>query len=195
MEITFKLYISTIKKYNGHMENKLKISSDNIGNKEIMANNLKRLLDSQRLNPHQFSDIMGFKYTTVMNWMKANSYPRIDKIELIAKYFGVDKSDLVEAYNPIKVEQSSNQKMLDDVFSKLENKRQIRVLNFAKSEWDQQTTEKITAIDKHTKIYSEEDFERMAKKAVAFGGGELSNKDIEFLKLYLKNNTDRIKED
>lgn len=35
----------------------------------------------------------------------------------------------------------------------------------------------------------------MAKKAVAFGGGELSNKDIEFLKLYLKNNTDRIKED
>ena len=36
------------------------------------------------------------KYTTFTDWVKGNAYPRIDKIELMADYFGISKSDLVE---------------------------------------------------------------------------------------------------
>jgi uncharacterized protein (UPF0218 family) len=32
----------------------------------------------------------------VASWLQADSYPRIDKIEQMAKYFHVTKSDLVE---------------------------------------------------------------------------------------------------
>ena len=39
---------------------------------------------------------MGFKYTTFTDWYNGNKYPRIDKIELLANYFGVLKSDLIE---------------------------------------------------------------------------------------------------
>ena len=39
---------------------------------------------------------LGVKYTTFTDWVKGNSYPRIDKIELMANYFGISKSDLVE---------------------------------------------------------------------------------------------------
>lgn len=123
------------------MENKIKGRTGNLGNKETMSFNLKRLLDSKRMNPHQFADTMGFKYTTVMNWIKANSYPRIDKIELMARYFGVDKSDLVEEYNPIKEKQSTTKQILDDVFGKLESRRQEKVLDFAQAELTDQNKE------------------------------------------------------
>ena len=40
------------------------------------------------------------KYTTFYRLgKKANSYPRIDKIELMANYFGISKADLVEDHN------------------------------------------------------------------------------------------------
>lgn len=116
------------------MENKIKGRTGNLGNKETMSFNLKRLLDSKRMNPHQFADTMGFKYTTVMNWIKANSYPRIDKIELMARYFGVDKSDLVEEYNPIKEKQSTTKQILDRVFAKLESERQEKVVSYAEAQ-------------------------------------------------------------
>ena len=116
------------------MEDKIKGRTGNLGNKETMSFNLKRLLDSKRMNPHQFADTMGFKYTTVMNWIKANSYPRIDKIELMARYFGVDKSDLVEEYNPIKEKQSTTKQILDRVFAKLESERQEKVVSYAEAQ-------------------------------------------------------------
>ena len=44
-------------------------------------------------------DALGVKYTTFTDWVKGNSYPRIDKIELMANYFGISKADLVEDRN------------------------------------------------------------------------------------------------
>ena len=42
---------------------------------------------------------LGISYTTFTDWVKGNTYPRIDKIELLANYFGVTKADLVEEHN------------------------------------------------------------------------------------------------
>lgn len=67
-----------------------------LGNKQIMAENIKRLLDMKGLNPRQMALALDFKYTTVNDWVNAKSYPRIDKIEIMANYFGVNKSDLIE---------------------------------------------------------------------------------------------------
>jgi transcriptional regulator with XRE-family HTH domain len=39
---------------------------------------------------------LGIKYTTLCDWLNAKTYPRIDKIEMMANYFGVQKADLVE---------------------------------------------------------------------------------------------------
>ncbi|HIH7915984.1 TPA: helix-turn-helix domain-containing protein [Streptococcus suis] len=65
-----------------------------------MAENIKRLLDKKGLNPRQMAIALGFKYTTVLDWVNAKTYPRIDKIEIMANFFGVLKSDLVEEYKP-----------------------------------------------------------------------------------------------
>ena len=76
--------------------------SDSLGNKEVMASNIRRHLDKLGLNVKDFANEMNFKYSTVLDWVNAKTYPRIDKIELMANYFNVEKADLIEKYNPSK---------------------------------------------------------------------------------------------
>lgn len=114
------------------------MKTKDLGNKRIMSNNIKRHLAQRGLNVKDFSTEMDFKYTTVLDWVNAKTYPRIDKIELMARYFGVDKSDLVEEYNPIKEKQSTTKQILDNIFNKLEKPRQDKVVAYAKSELDEQ---------------------------------------------------------
>lgn len=118
------------------------MKTKDLGNKRIMSENIKRHLSQRGLNVKDFSIEMGFKYTTVLDWVNAKTYPRIDKIELMARYFNVDKSDLVEEYNPIKEKQSTTKQILDNVFSKLETNRQDKVVSYAQSELDEQNKEK-----------------------------------------------------
>lgn len=69
-----------------------------LGNKAIMAENIQRLMDSRGVDRNKICADLGFKYTTFTDWVKDNTYPRIDKIEMMAKYFGVNKSELVEKH-------------------------------------------------------------------------------------------------
>lgn len=63
-----------------------------------MSKNIKFYLNRKNLNVKDFAKQLGFKYTTVLDWVNGNTYPRIDKIEKMAKYFGVSKADLVEEH-------------------------------------------------------------------------------------------------
>lgn len=67
-----------------------------LGNKEIMARNIKRLMELKGKDRNDICRDLGFKYTTFTDWVNAKTYPRIDKIEMMANYFGVAKADLVE---------------------------------------------------------------------------------------------------
>ena len=67
-----------------------------LGNKEIMAKNIRYYMEKYGKSRQDMCDALGVKYTTFTDWVKGNSYPRIDKIELMANYFGISKADLVE---------------------------------------------------------------------------------------------------
>jgi len=71
----------------------------NLGNKEVMAKNIQHYMDKHEKSRHDMCEALGVKYTTFTDWVKGNSYPRIDKIELMANYFGIAKADLVESHN------------------------------------------------------------------------------------------------
>ncbi len=70
-----------------------------LGNKEIMAENIQYYLAKNAKAPIDMVRDLEFKQTTVYDWINARTYPRIDKIEMMANYFGIDKSDLVEKRN------------------------------------------------------------------------------------------------
>lgn len=67
-----------------------------LGNKQIMAKNIQYYMNLNNKTRTDMCEALGVKYTTFTDWVKGNSYPRIDKIELMANYFGIEKSDLVE---------------------------------------------------------------------------------------------------
>lgn len=68
----------------------------NLGNKKIMAKNIQYYMNKHQKTRNEMCEALGVKYTTFTDWVKGNSYPRIDKIELMANYFGISKADLVE---------------------------------------------------------------------------------------------------
>lgn len=73
--------------------------STQLGNKKIMAKNIQYYMDLYNKTRNDICQDLGIKYTTFTDWIKANTYPRIDKIELIANYFNIEKSDLIEEHN------------------------------------------------------------------------------------------------
>lgn len=69
---------------------------DEMSNKRVMAANIKRCMDQAGVNRKQVAAALQVPYSTVCEWVSGNAYPRIDKIERLARYFGVTKADLVE---------------------------------------------------------------------------------------------------
>lgn len=68
----------------------------NTWSKEVFASNLKRYMESAGKNQKEMAAIVGVSAPTFNEWLKAKKYPRIDKIEKLAHYFGIKKSDLIE---------------------------------------------------------------------------------------------------
>lgn len=69
----------------------------NLGNKEIMAENIQYFMNRLGVDRNKLSSDLKISYTTVSDWINAKTYPRIDKIELLANYFNVNKAELVES--------------------------------------------------------------------------------------------------
>lgn len=70
-----------------------------LGNKEIFSKNLKYYMAINDKNRYDVCQALGFKYSTFSDWYNGNKYPRIDKIEMLANYFKIEKSDLIEDRN------------------------------------------------------------------------------------------------
>ena len=44
---------------------------------------------------------LGFSSSTISNWCTGKKLPRIDKVQMLADYFNINKSDLLEEKNTI----------------------------------------------------------------------------------------------
>lgn len=63
---------------------------------DILVKNLSFYLDRLGLTQTEFARELGYPETTVSNWFNKNTYPRPDKIQEMANYFGVRRTDLTE---------------------------------------------------------------------------------------------------
>jgi len=79
-----------------------------LGNKEIFANNLQYYMNLNNKSRNDVCRDLEIPYSTFTDWYNANIYPRIDKIQLLANYFGIQKSDLVESKSNGQIIQSNS---------------------------------------------------------------------------------------
>lgn len=68
----------------------------NLGNKATMAKNIKKYMIENGVTATDVCNTLGFPMPTFSDWIREKTYPRIDKIEKMANYFGIQKSDLIE---------------------------------------------------------------------------------------------------
>lgn len=108
-----------------------------LGNKEVFAKNLKYYMDMHDIDRNDICKILDIPYTTVSDWLNAKKYPRIDKIEIMANYFNIQKSDLIEnkeEFNELDQLLFSKAKELNDD----EKKAIIQVMNAIHKEIDKE---------------------------------------------------------
>ena len=91
----------------------------NIGNKAIMSKNLKYYIERSGKDRRELAEIWGFPYSTVTEWINGRKYPRIDRIEVMADYFGILKSDLIEEKTEEHKEMQKKNDILSDITLKL----------------------------------------------------------------------------
>ena len=104
-----------------------------LGNKEIFSQNLKYYMYKYGVDRNALCDTLGFKYMTVSDWINAKTYPRIDKIEILANYFNIKKSDLVE-------KQTDKQIDISPVYNQLTDIRKHKVYSYAQQQLDEQNS-------------------------------------------------------
>ena len=68
--------------------------------KTIFARNLNYYLKKNGENQIDIVKFLGVSKSTVSAYCSGSQVPRIDKIELLAQHFGIEKSDLIEDKQP-----------------------------------------------------------------------------------------------
>lgn len=68
--------------------------------KTIFARNLNYYLAKNGENQIDIVRFLGVSKSTVSAYCSGSQVPRIDKIELLAQHFGIEKSDLIEEKQP-----------------------------------------------------------------------------------------------
>lgn len=91
-----------------------KIIKTDLGNKAVFSRNLSRCLRRSDKSQRELADAIGVHPATICDWLKERTYPRMDKVQLIAEFFGISKSELVEdSYVAKETVSGKEQKLLD----------------------------------------------------------------------------------
>lgn len=101
----------------------------NIGNKETFSKNLSYYVKRSGRDQKEIAEYVGVAPSTFNEWVKGKKYPRIDKIEALANYFRILKSDLIEEKDsPVEPQLTEGEQMLLDLFRKVPEDKQELVL-------------------------------------------------------------------
>ena len=110
----------------------------NLGNKETFAKNLAYYVKCSGKDQRVIAEDIGVAPSTFNEWIKGKKYPRIDKIEILANYFGILKSSLIEETDgkkapPTEPKLSEGEKMLLDLFNRVPKDKQQLVLQMIRA--------------------------------------------------------------
>ena len=113
-----------------------KTTKSTLGNQEIFSRNLSRLMSSTGKTQREVAQAIGVSPSTFCDWLRGNMYPRMDKLQMLAEYFGVNKSDLVEEVYAAKETISKEDQEVLDLFHKVPVKKRELVLSMIRAAVD-----------------------------------------------------------
>ena len=115
-----------------------RIIKTDLGNKEIFIRNLKRHLETSGKKKVEVANAIGVSTGNFADWLKGRSYPRMDKIQRLAEFFGVQMADLVDDVNVPKETVSDKEQLVLDLFHKIPDDRKEFFIKMLQVEIDNQ---------------------------------------------------------
>ncbi len=67
--------------------------------KKIFSKNLNYYMNLNNKTQTDLINDLGFNKSAVSTWCNGTRLPRMDKVEILAQYFGINRSDLIEDKN------------------------------------------------------------------------------------------------
>lgn len=71
----------------------------NLANMQVFAENFNYYLGLKTELKKDVAKTIGVSASTICDWVKCRTYPRMDKIERLADHWGITMSDLVEKHS------------------------------------------------------------------------------------------------
>ncbi len=78
--------------------------------KKIFSKNLRKYMELNHKTQIDIINDLGFNKSAVSTWCNGTRLPRMDKVDALAKYFGIMRSDLIEE----KTEEPTDHYYLDE---------------------------------------------------------------------------------
>lgn len=113
-----------------------KKQKDNSFNQDVFTRNFNRYLTRSGKKQIDVANAIGVSTGTITDWKKGRSYPRMDKVQLLAELFGIQKSDLVEDVCIPKDAVSEQDQRVLDLFHKVPKEKREFVLSLIQASID-----------------------------------------------------------
>ena len=94
-------------------------------NKKVFARNLNYYLTIRGKTQNDLVRDLEITASTVSDWANGKKYPRVDKMQMLADYFGVLKSDLTEERQESELTDDIE---LQEYLEELKNRSEMRML-------------------------------------------------------------------
>ena len=157
-----------------------------VENKEIFANNLSFYMERKGVDRNTLCADLDLKYTTVRDWLKGITYPRIGKIELLANYFNINKSDLIENKNSTAQPSDSLLEGITNTARKLNTDNKKIVLRMSEDLLNEQEKRRKAKVNEVSEAISLYQVEVVSETAAACGfnyGFGYEDTDIETIEV------------
>ena len=94
-------------------------------NKKVFAKNLNYYLVTRGKTQNDLVRDLNITASTVSDWANGKKYPRVDKMQMLADYFGILKSDLTEEHQESELTEDIE---LQEYLEELKNRSEMRML-------------------------------------------------------------------
>lgn len=94
-------------------------------NKKVFARNLNYYLTTRGKTQNDLVWDLEITASTVSDWANGKKYPRVDKMQMLADYFGILKSDLTEEHQESELTDDIE---LQEYLEELKNRSEMRML-------------------------------------------------------------------
>ena len=112
-----------------------KTARTDLGNQEIFSRNLKKYIVSSGEKQKNIAKAVGVSTGTFCDWVNLRAYPRMDKLQALADYFGIKKSDLVED-NTLEDEGAAEDRKVLELFHQVPKEKREFVLSLIQTTID-----------------------------------------------------------